>query len=58
MDNRPIVILDTSAINRLLDEPDSPSLVSRLMKDMHVRFSFTSLSEVISTTIGERRKTS
>jgi hypothetical protein len=55
MDNRPIVIFDTSGINRLLDDPDFPAFADDLISGLHVRFTFTSLSEVVATKSGERR---
>lgn len=54
--NRPILIPDTSAINRLADDPDSEALICGLKAGYFVRFPFTAVSEIIATTSGSRRK--
>jgi hypothetical protein len=55
----PILTFDTSGIsgtNCLADEPDSSALVAGLKSGFHTRFAFTSVSEIIATTSGERRR--
>jgi hypothetical protein len=56
MASEPILIFDTSGINRLTDDPDSPALIAGLRLGFHIRLSFTSVSEIIATTDGERRR--
>jgi hypothetical protein len=48
---------DTSAVNRLADEPDSEALIGGLRAAYFVRFPFTVVSEAIASTNGDRRKT-
>lgn len=56
MDNRPIWMPDTSVVNALADDADSPALVAGLESGYFVRFPFTIISEIIATTCGTRRK--
>jgi hypothetical protein len=56
LDGRPILIFDTSAVNRLADDSESEALVAGLKSGYFVRFPFTVVSEIIATTSGERRK--
>jgi hypothetical protein len=56
MDNRPIWMPDTSAINALADDADGPALIAGLKSDYFVRFPFTIISEIIATTCGVRRR--
>lgn len=55
--HRSILTFDTSAINRLVDDPDCDTLVADPRRGFHVRLSFTSVSEVIATENRERRQT-
>jgi hypothetical protein len=57
MDQRPISILDTSALNRLADENDSAGLIDCLSAGFHLRLTFTSVCEVIATSNTDRRRT-
>ena len=54
-DGRKIISLDTSAINRLADDPHSEALIAGLIVGYFVRFPFTAVSEIIATSKGERR---
>jgi hypothetical protein len=47
---------DTSAVNRLADEPDSEALIGGLRAAYFVRFPFTVVSEIIANVDGARRK--
>ena len=42
-DNRPIITFDTSAINRLADDPDCEALIDGLGVGFHPRLTFTSV---------------
>jgi hypothetical protein len=56
---RPTLTFDTSGISGtgcLADEPDSEALIAGLKAGFHTRFTFTSVSEIIATTSGERRR--
>jgi hypothetical protein len=55
-EQRPILMLDTSSINGLTDDPDSGALIAGLRSGYFVRFPFTSISEIIATTSGDRRQ--
>lgn len=55
-DGRKIISFDTSAINRLADDPDSDALVAGLRAGYFIRFPFTAVSEIIATSSGERRE--
>ena len=57
MGYRPILTFDTSGINCLTDDADSVALIVGLRAGFHVRLTFTSVSEIIATTSGERRRT-
>jgi hypothetical protein len=54
--DRPIWTPDTSAINRLADDPDSEALIGGLKAGFFVRLTFTSISEVIANENGDRRR--
>lgn len=56
MGNRPILTFDTSGINCLADDADSSVLIAGLRSGFYVRLTFTSVSEIIATTCGERRR--
>lgn len=56
MDARPILTFDTSAINRLADDPDSHAVIGGLSSGFHLRFTFTSISEVIASNSPDRRR--
>jgi hypothetical protein len=56
VEGRKIISFDTSAINRVADEPDSDALIAGLTAGYFVRFPFTAVSEIIATSSGERRK--
>jgi hypothetical protein len=56
MQDGPIWTPDTSALNRLADDPDSDALIAGLRSGFHVRLTFTSVSEVISNADAERRR--
>ena len=47
---------DTSTVNALADDPDSEALIAGLRTGSFVRFPFTTVSEVVATTSGARRK--
>lgn len=53
--DRPILVFDTSALNRLADDPESGSLVSQIGSRLHVRLGFTLLSEIAATPDEDRR---
>lgn len=55
MKEQPILTLDTSAINRLADDPDSQPLMEGLRSGYFVRLTFLSIEEVVATTVGNRR---
>ena len=55
MAEQPILIFDTSGVNRLVDDPDSGALIAGLRSGFHVRLTFTSVSEIVATTNGDRR---
>jgi|SRR5487761_824071 len=52
----PILTFDTSAINNLADDADSDVLIANLTSALQVRLTFTSISEVIATNDGGRRR--
>lgn len=59
MGYKPILTFDTSGIggtNCLVDEPDLPALIAGFTTGFHTRFTFTSVSEIIATTCGDRRR--
>lgn len=56
MEDRHIWTPDTSVINRLADDADSNALIAGLKSGFFVRLTFTSVSEVISNTNGDRRR--
>lgn len=59
MGYKPILTFDTSSIggtNCLADEPDLGALMAGFTSGFHTRFTFTSVSEIIATTCGERRR--
>jgi hypothetical protein len=51
-----ILTLDTSAINRLADDPDCEALTAGLRSRFHLRLSFTSVSELLATENCWRRR--
>lgn len=55
MDNKPIASLDTSAINRLTDDPDRASLLPNILGRFDIRLSFTVASELVATKDAPRR---
>jgi hypothetical protein len=55
MGNNPILALDTSAINRLADDPSCEALIKGLTAGFSVRLTFTSINEVAQTSGAERR---
>jgi hypothetical protein len=55
-DNRPILIPDTSAINRLADDPDSEALIAGLKSGYFIRFPFTAVAEIVANSSAGRRK--
>jgi hypothetical protein len=55
-DRRPIVILDTSGLNRFADEDDSAALIDCVSAGFHLRLTFTSVCEVIATEDADRRR--
>jgi hypothetical protein len=59
MGYKPILTFDTSGIggtNCLVDEPDLDALIAGFTSGFHTRFTFTSVSEIIATTCGDRRR--
>jgi hypothetical protein len=56
MQTHPIWTPDTSAINRLADDPDSDALIAGLRSGFFVRLTFTSISEVIANADTDRRR--
>lgn len=56
MDTRPIWMPDTSTVNALADDRDREALIAGLRSGYFVRFPFTTVSEVVATTSGARRK--
>jgi hypothetical protein len=57
MGHRAILTFDTSAINCLADDADSCALIAGLSSGFYVRLTFMSVSEIVATTCGERRRT-
>lgn len=55
-DNRPILTFDTSAINRVADDPDCEALIDGLGVGFHPRLTFTSVGEIIATANRDRRE--
>lgn len=55
MDDNPILGLDTSAINWLLDDPNSTALLPKIRSRFHVRLSATAAGELIATPDAPRR---
>lgn len=56
MARRPVLTFDTSGINRLADDADSAPLLAGLKSGFYVRVTFTSISEIVATSSGERRR--
>jgi hypothetical protein len=56
MGSGPILTFDTSAINRLADDPDSDALIAGLRSGFHVRLPFTTISEVAASKDATRRR--
>lgn len=56
MGNKPILTFDTSAINRLADDPACKSLIDGLASGFFVRLTFTSIDEVAQNSCGARRE--
>jgi hypothetical protein len=56
VDDGPIWTPDTSAINRLADDPDSDALIAGLRSGFFVRLTFTSVGEVIAIENADRRR--
>jgi hypothetical protein len=56
VEDQPIWTPDTSAINRLADDPDSDALIAGLKSGFFLRLTFTSLSEIIANENGDRRR--
>jgi hypothetical protein len=56
VEDRPIWTPDTSAINRLADDPDSGTLIEGLRSGFFVRLTFTSIGEVIANEDTDRRR--
>jgi hypothetical protein len=52
---RPILKFDTSAINRLTDDPDSEALTAGLTSGFYVQLTFESVEEIVATTSAGRR---
>ena len=52
---RKILSPDTSAINRIADDPYSEALIAGLKSGYFMRFPFTTVSEIIATSEGARR---
>ena len=55
MDDKHIVGFDTSAINGLLDDPDSTVVLPKIISRFHVRLSAASAGELIATSDALRR---
>jgi hypothetical protein len=55
MDDKPIVALDTSAINGLADDPDCAALIPEILARFHIRLSAASVGELIATPDAPRR---
>lgn len=55
MDDNPIIGFDTSAINGLLDDPNSTVMLPEIRARFHVRLNFTSLAELTATPNALRR---
>jgi hypothetical protein len=53
---RPIISYDTSAINRLLNDPDSSALVSILKSRYYTRITSTNIEEIIANSNIHRRQ--
>jgi hypothetical protein len=56
MGNNPILTFDTSAINRLADDPAHEGLIDGLVSGFFLRLTFASVNEVAQTSAGERRE--
>ncbi|HVA00080.1 MAG TPA: hypothetical protein VMV34_00340 [Terriglobia bacterium] len=56
MGNKPILTFDTSAINRLVDDPECDILINGLVSGFSLRLTFTSINEVAQTSGGARRE--
>jgi hypothetical protein len=54
-DGRTVISFNTSAINQLADDPHGDALIAGLTAGHFVRFPFTTISEIIATSKGERR---
>lgn len=55
MGRKPLLTLDTSAINRLADDSETDALLMGIPSGFSVRLAFTSLEEIVATSRGERR---
>lgn len=55
MESKPILTFDTSAINRLADDPVHEALINGLASGFFVRLTFTSINEVAQNSCDERR---
>lgn len=47
MENKPILTFDTSAVNRLADDPAREALIDGLVSGFFPRLTFTSIDEVV-----------
>jgi len=56
LSNKPILTLDTSAINRLADDPSCEAVINGLAASFFVRLTFTSVDEVAQNSGKERRE--
>jgi len=56
MANKPILIFDTSGINKLADDPDADGLIVALRSGFYTRFTFTNILEIVANACGERRR--
>lgn len=55
MGDKPILMLDTSAINHLADDSHRDALISSLISGFFLRLTFTSIDEVAATSDNEKR---
>src|SRR5579863_1448996 len=53
--HRPVLIFDTSAINKLADDPHSSSLGAGIRSAFFTRFTETNISEIVATANESRR---
>lgn len=56
MEERPILTLDTSAINKLADDPNLEALIAGLKSGFFIRLTFTNVEEAVATTSAEPRR--